>query len=114
MIKTEKSLQVILGPFTCEIHNMMLNTSIGSFLFGVVMMLKATPSAVQVLKSRTVSFSLTDNCPMALDIKDKKTANAQLSVFKSLVAHGNLGLQIHSNSVLGFVVFSPRSLTLHI
>lgn len=29
----------MLGLFTHEIHNIMLSTSIGSFLFGVVMML---------------------------------------------------------------------------
>ena len=67
----KKNLQVILGPFTYEMHNIMFNTSIGSFLFGVVMMLKATLSTVQLLRNKTVPYPLTDSCPMALDIKGK-------------------------------------------
>lgn len=104
-----KNLQVILGPFTHEIHNIMLNTSIGSFFFVVVMVLKATLSTVQVLRSKTVSYPLTDSCPMALDIKDRKTANVRSYVSEPGVAHGDLRLQIHSNSILGFVVFPPES-----
>lgn len=71
IIRKKKNLQLILGLFTHEMHNIMLNTSIGSFLFGVVMMLKATLSSVQALRSKTVSYPLTDSCPMALDIKGK-------------------------------------------
>lgn len=59
----KKNLQLILGLFTCEMHNIMPNTSIGSFLFGVVTMLKVTLSTVQVLRSKTVSYTLTDICP---------------------------------------------------
>lgn len=51
VIFRKKTLQLILGLFTHEMHNIMLNTSIGSFLFGVVTMLKVTLSTVQVLRS---------------------------------------------------------------
>lgn len=61
-------LQVIFGPFTHEIHNIMFNTSTGSFLFGVVMALRVTLSLVQVWWTKTISYLLTDSCPKALDI----------------------------------------------
>lgn len=84
----------------------MLNTNIGSFLFGVVMMLKVTLSTVQVLRSKTVSYPLlTDSYPMALGIQDRKTPNVQLYISESHVAHGNLRLQIHSNSNFEFCCF---------
>lgn len=106
--KNKTHLQVILSPFTHEIHNVMLNTSIGSFLFGVVMMLKVTLSTVQVLRSKTVPYPLlTDNYPMALGIQKRKTPDVQLYNSESHVAHGNLGLQIHSNSNFEFCCFFP-------
>lgn len=99
----------MLGPFTQEIHNIMLSTSTGSFLFGVVMMLKVTLSTALALRSKTISYPLTDGCPVALDMK---TADAQLHISKSCLAHRNLRLQFHSNSIW-VLLFFPGKLTLH-
>lgn len=58
----------------------MFNTSIGSFLSGVVTALKVTLSLVQVWRTKTASCPLTDSCPKAVDIRGK----LQMCSFTSL------------------------------